>query len=186
MELKQVLAFIGLGIIISLIVSGTVLRWHQYVKPQQWLIDTVCPSPLVYWSDPKPNPYQWAPMLIVELGSFSDPDGCRRDRLRQHSTKHKTRWAMYYSLIPDRVEGDLTDMRAVSVNAAPTVFVGKLYADLTTLTDRGAIAEGRIEAQRLLTAEFVWLLRPCEHETPSPYQQYTTGLTAPAHLKDIL
>ena len=117
--------------------------------------------PLVYWRSAKPDPYEW-PYVVVELTLFADPCGCRRRRLRDHSEKHKSRWGMYYESILDPMSVDIVDPRCVVVPSQPSMFVGKLYADQSTLSGHADKLENRMEAQRKLTLEFVWVLRPCE------------------------
>ena len=118
-------------------------------------------KPLVHWKSSKPNPYIW-PHLLVELGTINDPCGCRRARLREHDKKYKSRWVMYYEAMQDAYERDIVDPRFVHINDEPRIFVVKVYADMNTLAKNIDLMERRMAGQNKLTAEFVWVLRPCE------------------------
>ena len=142
--------------------------------------------PMVYWKSSKPDPYAW-PYLVVELSLFADPCGCRRKRLREHSERHKSRWAMYYQTILDPMSVDIVDPRCVVIPSQLSMFVGKLYADQTTLSGHPDKLENRMEAQGKLTLEFVWVLRPCEvhGEKLSDLRRRGCGQKAPSHMKAI-
>ena len=118
-------------------------------------------KPLVHWKSSKPNPYNW-PRLLVELGTINDPCGCRRARLREHDKKYKSRWVMYYEALQDPCERDMVDPRFVHINDTARIFVIKIYADMNTLSKNIDLLERRLDGQNKLTAEFVWVVRPCE------------------------
>ena len=142
--------------------------------------------PMVYWRSKKPDPYNW-PHVVVELALFADPCGCRRRRLRAHSEQHRSRWAMYYESILDPVTVDIVDPRCVVVPSQNSMFVGKLYANQLTLTKNADSVQDRLEAQRKLTLEFVWIIRPCEQhgEKLSDLRRRSCGSKPPSHLKRI-
>lgn len=142
--------------------------------------------PLIYWRSAKPDPYLW-PYVVVELALFADPCGCRRRRLREHSEQYQSRWAMYYEVIQDPITVDIVDPRCVAIPSQLTMLVAKLYADQTTLSGHPDKLENRMEAQRKLTLEFVWLIRPCERhgEKLIDLRRRACGQSPPPHLKRI-
>ena len=140
--------------------------------------------PLVYWKSPKPDPYLWRD-VIVEMGAMGDACGCRRQAFRQYDAEKKSRWAMYYEEVPDMFSLTSEDRRIVLVEDQPTVFVFKLYADLSTLAH--PINETTFyEAQRILMKEFTWLARPCgcgKKLTPQQLRPYEKE--EPTHMKEV-
>ena len=94
---------------------------------------------------------------------------------------------MYYESILDPMSVDIVDPRCVIVPSQPSMFVGKLYADQSTLSGHADKLANRMEAQRKLTLEFVWVLRPCDQhgQKLSDLRRRGCGAKAPSHMKRI-